>query len=51
MSFESYITSTHWLNAAELIVLLLAGFHAAAAFYHQFVRKDHTLKAMLPFGG
>jgi cytochrome b561 len=30
------------------MILTLAAFHAGAALYHHFVRKDRVLKAMLP---
>lgn len=31
-------------------ILILAGLHAAMGLWHQFVRKDHTLERMNPFG-
>ena len=30
-------------------ILILAGLHAAAGLWHQFVRRDHTLERMSPF--
>ena len=40
------IATVHtWLGDA---ILWVAGFHASAALYHQFVLKDGVLKSMLP---
>lgn len=41
-SFAEYHEAAAWL------FLGLVGVHAAAAFFHHFVRRDHVLRAMLP---
>lgn len=38
----------HGINATVLSVLVLG--HIGAAFYHHFVRKDQTMRKMIPFG-
>ncbi len=35
-------------SAGAIVLLILVGLHAAAAFYHHFVAKDGTLGRMLP---
>ncbi|MFT7688465.1 MAG: cytochrome b561 [Candidatus Azotimanducaceae bacterium] len=38
----------HGVNATILSILVLG--HIGAAFYHHFIRKDKTLRKMIPFG-
>ncbi|MFT5100155.1 MAG: cytochrome b561 [Flavobacterium sp.] len=38
----------HGINATILSVLVLG--HTGAALFHHFVKKDHTLRKMIPFG-
>jgi len=46
-SFEPIVDFVHTTSGAY-IVWVLIGLHAGAALYHHFIRKDRTLKRMLP---
>ncbi len=45
--FRLYIAVHRWLGYA---LLMLVGLHAAAALHHHLVRRDDTLRQMLPRG-
>lgn len=49
---KALLPIAYWAHfALAWAILCLVAFHAGAAFYHHFKRKDRVLKAMLPGSG
>ncbi|WP_321324433.1 cytochrome b [uncultured Parasphingorhabdus sp.] len=47
--FRAGLGVAYWTHfALSWMMICLVTFHAAAAFYHHFIRKDKVLSAMLP---
>jgi len=47
--YKPALPAAYWTHfALAWAILTLAAFHAGAALYHHFVRKDGVLRAMLP---